>query len=139
MSYQRVIIEGNLGKDPEIEGEGDKVRTKFTVAVNEKRGGEEKAEWFNCVCFGKTAENAAKYLSKGRAAIVEGKLNTRQYEKDGQTRYFTELVADRVVFLSDGKGEGQQQQRMSGGSRKSTPPAADAPPSNQFVDDDLPF
>lgn len=132
MSYQRVIVEGNLGKDPELQGEGDKTRAKFSIAVSEKRGGEESVEWFSVVCFGKTAENAAKYLSKGRSALVEGRLSTRKYEKDGQQRQFTELVADRVVFTG-GPAQGERgEQRMSGGKQPSKP-------SNTFTDDEIPF
>lgn len=134
MSFQSIVIEGNLGKDPELKGDGDKTRATFTVAVNEKSGGEEHVEWFNVVCFGKTAENAAKYLSKGRGALVQGRLQTRQYEKDGQTRYFTELRADRVVFIG---GAPVPDRKSETGGARSQP--ATVPSGGGFVDDDLPF
>lgn len=102
-----VVVAGNLGGDPETRTTaGGTVVTNFKVAVNEriKDGDEWKdhAEWFNVVCFGKTAENVAKYLKKGSGVTVRGSQRTRQYEKDGQTRYFTELRAEEIKFHGNG-------------------------------------
>jgi single-strand DNA-binding protein len=108
-SLNKVMIIGNLGKDPELSytASGDAV-TKFSVAANEtwtKDGQkQERTEWFNVVCWRKLAETCAEYLSKGRQVYVEGKLQTRTYEQDGQTKYFTEVVADQVRFLGE-RGE----------------------------------
>ena len=101
----KVIITGNLGKDPEIRyttGEKQTAITRFTVAVNDWENGETKTTWVPVVTFGKKAENCAKFLSKGRKVLVEGKLNIRSYEKqDGTKASFTEVVAWDVEFLSN--------------------------------------
>lgn len=108
MSYQKIIIEGNLGADPELRTVGEGCVATLSVAVGEKfkgRNGEQKehTEWFKVQCWGKQGENCAKYLKKGQSVLVEGKNRTRAYEKDGEKRYATDLIADRVVFLG-GKG-----------------------------------
>lgn len=97
---------GNLGKDPEVRftPNGQAV-ARMSVAVNEKwknREGEaqEHTEWLNVVAWGPLAENCGKYLSKGRQVYVEGKLRTRKYDdKDGNTRWITEVIAHDVKFL----------------------------------------
>lgn len=137
--YQSVTVLGNLGKDPElVETKGDTAICKFSVAVGErkKEGGEwvEHTEWFSVVCFGKTAENAVKFLAKGRQVLVDGRLSTREYTKDGEKRRFTELVAHNVVFVG---GADKGEAKSSGGkhaSGKAAPVEAD--PS---IDDQLPF
>lgn len=114
-SLNKVMVIGNLGKDPEMSftpaGTGI---LKFSVATTDKwrdkQTGEqkEKTEWHKISVFGKLAENCARYLVKGSQAYVEGKLQTSQYEKDGITRYSTEIVAHTVQFLG-GKGAQQNQ------------------------------
>lgn len=108
----RAILIGNLGKDPEVKfTDGGKARCNFSIATNEswtdKATGEkkERVEWHNIVAWDKLAELCGKYLAKGRQAYIEGKLQTRKWEKDGVTHYMTEIVAQQVVFLG-GKGEG---------------------------------
>ena len=105
MSMQKMLIIGNLGKDPELKyNQAGKPVTRFSVAVTERRKeGEEETEWFNAVSFGQTAENVNRYLKKGSQVFIEGRIKTRKYEKDGQTRYITELYVDSVQFL-DKKG-----------------------------------
>jgi single-strand DNA-binding protein len=139
VSFQTIVIEGNLGKDPElVDGGTDKARAKFSVAVSEKRRGEEATEWFNVICFGKTAENAAQYLTKGNKALVQGRQQSRKYtDKQGVERVFVELVADRVVFLGGRDAAAGAPQRMSGGKQGNG--KADPAPEGGFVDDDLPF
>lgn len=101
----KCIIIGNLGQDPELRQTGTTAVTNFSVATsetwNDKATGakQERTEWHRIVTFGKTAENCAKYLAKGRQVYVEGKLQTSSYEKDGQTHYATKIVADTVQFL----------------------------------------
>lgn len=101
MSMQKMLIIGNLGKDPELKyNQSGKPVTRFSVAVTERRKeGEDETEWFNAVTFGQTAENVNRYLKKGSQVFIEGRIKTRKYEKDGQTRYLTELYADSVQFL----------------------------------------
>ena len=145
MSVNKAIIVGNLGNDPEpiANNQG----CKFSIATNERwtdKSGQrqEKTEWHNIVCWGKTAENCVKYLSKGRQVYVEGRLETDQYEKDGVTCYSTKIIAFNVTFLSGEGGAGN-----GGGNRqpKQRPAAAPAPApqasvwDDDFEDDDIPF
>lgn len=98
---QQII--GNLGKDPEIRetGTGKKVAS-FPVAVSEKYKDQENTTWFNCVAWEKTAEIIEKYLKKGSKVAIEGRTAFRTYEdKDGQTRYVTELVVNELLMLGD--------------------------------------
>jgi single-strand DNA-binding protein len=107
----KVIVVGNLGKDPEMRHtpQGQAV-TNFSVATseswNDKSGQkQERTEWHRIVVWGKLGELCAKYLSKGRQVYVEGKLQTRQWEdKEGQKRYTTEIVASTVQFLGGAQG-----------------------------------
>src|SRR6056297_1561691 len=95
--YNRVILTGRLARDVQ---EFDKV-TKFTLAVGRgKYKGEDKgADFINVVCFGKTAEFAGRFMEKGKAILVEGRLQSGKYEKEGQTHYTTDVIADRLMFL----------------------------------------
>lgn len=107
----RVSLIGNLGKDPEIRHSqsGTAICTlRLGVTERRKEGEDYKdhTEWVSVICFGKTAENASKYLQKGRQVFVEGRLQTRQWEdKTGQTRYTTEVVASQLLFLGSGNRE----------------------------------
>ena len=114
----KVIIIGNLGRDPEIRySQQGKPIVNFSVATSEewtdKNSGQkqEHTEWHRIVVFGKQAESCEKYLSKGRQVYVEGKLKTSTYEKDGQTHYSTDVVANTVQFLG-GKSESQGNQNQ---------------------------
>lgn len=126
MSFSKTIIAGNLGQDPEVKTtNGGTVICNMTVAVNErvKEKGEwvDRVEWFRCVLFGKTAENAGKYLSKGRQVLVEGKMRTRKWEKDGKTNYMTELIADSVTFLGSKNGDSGQRDPQPREQRQGAP------------------
>lgn len=104
----RVQLIGNLGADPQSkEFDGGKVKTWFSVATNEtyrdSQGEKEtNTNWHNVVAWGKTAELASKHLSKGSQVAIDGRLNSRSYEKDGEKRYVTEVVANEFMML-DGK------------------------------------
>jgi single-strand DNA-binding protein len=106
VSLNKVMIIGNLGRDPEMRytPSGQAV-TQFTVAVNRNYKGQdgnwqEETEWFRVVTWGPLAERTAEYLRKGRKVYVEGRLQTRQWEdQQGQKRYTTELVANTVTAL----------------------------------------
>lgn len=119
-SVNKVILIGNLGADPEVRfTPGGQAVCELRMATNEswtdKNGAkQERTEWHRIVVWGKQAENCGKYLSKGRTAYVEGRLQTRQWDdKDGNKRYTTEIVADRVQFLGGGGGE---RENAGGGS-----------------------
>ena len=103
----KVQLIGNLGNDPEIINlESGKTLAKFTIATNEsyKNAQGEKVtdtQWHNIVAWGKTAEIVEKYLTKGKEVAVEGKLTTRSYDtKEGEKRYFTEVVCNELLMLS---------------------------------------
>lgn len=105
MSYQKVTIVGRLGADPESKQlEGGTSVCNLSVATTKSwtKDGQknEKTEWHRIVCFNKTADLAAQYLSKGKQVLVEGELQTRSWDKDGVKMYSTEVLANRVVFLS---------------------------------------
>lgn len=104
----KVIIVGNLGNDPEVKAVGQSTVANFSLATSESytKDGQkqEKTEWHKIVAWGKLAELAGQYLKKGRQVYVEGKLQTREYEKDGQKRYSTEIVANNITFLGGGSG-----------------------------------
>ena len=115
---QKVILIGNLGKDPEVKSfdNGGKI-VNFTVGVTERgyktwEGKEipDHTEWFNCsVRQNGLAGVVEQYVKKGNKVYVEGKLRTREYEKDGQKKYLTELLVDNMELLTP-KGEGGNQQ-----------------------------
>lgn len=136
MSYQKTIIVGNLGDNPEYSeaANGTKV-CRFSLATNEKwtdkASGEkkERVEWHRLVCFNRTAEIAAEYLKKGVQVMVEGKNRTTKWDDDkGITRWTTDIHIDRLVLLSNG----------GGGGRQPNAPAAEPVGAPDF-DDDIPF
>lgn len=121
-SVNKIILLGNIGRDPETRylPSGDAV-TNVTIATTEswkdKKSGEKKesTEWHRVSFFGKLAEIAAQYLKKGSPCYVEGKIQTRKWEKDGETRYSTEIVADKLQLLG-GKpsGDAPQEKKKAG-------------------------
>lgn len=106
-NLNKVFLLGNLTRDPELKhtGQGTSV-CNFSIAVNRSFKGSDgdfkkETSYFNIVVWGKTGENCAKYLTKGKSVLVEGRLSTRSYEaNDGTKKYITEIVADNVQFLS---------------------------------------
>lgn len=127
MSVNKVILIGRLGQNPEIRftPSGAAV-ANFSVATNEtwldKSGQkQERTEWHRVVVWGKLAELCGQYLSKGRQAYVEGRLQTRQWQdKDGQTKYTTEVQAQTVQFLGATAQPGANQSvGMGGGAQPS--------------------
>lgn len=114
----QVILIGRLTKDPEIRyiaSSGTAVTT-FSLAVNrdfKDKDGERKADFFNITVFGKIAENCANYLAKGNQCAVRGRLQNEQWEKDGEKRYATKIIADQVEFLTP---KGQEKSDMSNNS-----------------------
>lgn len=113
----KVIIVGRLGQDPEMKavGQGATV-TRLNVATSENWVGkdgqkQERTEWHRIVVWGKLAEICGKYLAKGRQVYVEGRLQTRSWEDNGQKKYSTEIVASTVQFLGSANGEASQSDR----------------------------
>lgn len=139
----KVFIVGNLGRDPEVHyTQSGSAVCKFPVAAGERRkkDGEwvDHTEWVRAVCFGKTAENAGQYLSKGRQVHIEGRLSTQKWtDKEGVDRWSTDVIIDRLTFLGGGGDKG-------GKSSPSKPPGEDrggggGGGDSGFYDDDLPF
>ncbi|MBC5775920.1 single-stranded DNA-binding protein [Pontibacter sp. KCTC 32443] len=113
-SVNKVILIGNLGKDPEVRHlEGGVAVARFPLATSEsfkdKNGQkQEKTEWHNIVLWRGLAEVAEKYLRKGQSVFIEGKIRTSQYQdKEGNQRYSTEIVADNMTMLTRGEGGSQ--------------------------------
>lgn len=137
----KVILVGNLGKDPEVRylQTGNAV-CNLRLATTERRkdgenGWKDHTEWHEVVTWGKTAENVGQYCAKGKQLYIEGRLQTRQYkDKDGNERYKTEVVAENVQFLG-GKGEGGARAPAS----SSTETGAPAATGDGFVEEKLPF
>lgn len=94
------ILVGRLGKDPVTREANGKANTSFSLATSFGTGDQEKTEWHNVVLWGKAAENAAKYLTKGSLVYVEGRISYETYEKDGEKKYITKIVGERIQFLS---------------------------------------
>jgi single-strand DNA-binding protein len=124
-SVNKVILVGNLGRDPETRyaPSGDAI-TNVTLATTDswkdKASGEKKeaTEWHRVVFFGKLGEVAGQYLKKGRQIYVEGSLRTRKWtDKEGQERYTTEIVADEMKMLGTREGSDSGAGNSSGGSR----------------------
>lgn len=108
----QVNLLGRIGKDPELKNAGGVPVCNFSVATSKTwkdEGGEkhEKTQWTDVVCFRKTAEIAAKYLSKGRQVYVTGELQTSSWDdkETGKKRYRTEVIAHHIEFIGDGKGK----------------------------------
>ena len=127
------ILSGHLGNDPEMRySQAGKPVTKFNLATNTGSGDYKRTDWHRIVCFGKTAENCAKYLTKGSRVEVEGSIKYGDWTgEDGVKKYFTEIIADRVHFVSTDRSE----------SRESRPaePSSQAESNDNFTDDDIPF
>ena len=99
----KIIIIGNLTKDVELFDVGEHVKANFTVAVNY---GKDQVDFFNVIAWNGTAENVGKYCGKGSKVCVCGAIHNRTYEdKDGNTRYTTEITAETVEFLSGTRAE----------------------------------
>ncbi len=109
MSFNKIILVGNLGRDPELRytPQGTAV-CDFSIATNEKKrdkSGEMQdiTTWFRVTTWGKQAENASKYLSKGKSVYIEGRLRMEEYtDRDGKTRFNLEVNASDMQFLSGG-------------------------------------
>ena len=138
----KAILIGNLGKDPELRytPNGQAVAS-FSLATGEKwrdKDGvmQDKTEWHNIVVWGRQAEIAKEYLAKGRPVYIEGRIQNRSYDdKDGNKRYISEIVVQRMQFL--GSRDQAAAGTPSGGGE--TPP--EPPPAGDLAseDDDLPF
>src|SRR5436309_10045490 len=149
-NINRVIITGNLTRDPELRSlQSGMSVCSLRVACNTRRKDNQTGEWvdkpnyLSVTVFGRQGENAAQYLSKGRPVAIDGRLEWREWEKDGVKRESVEIVADNVQFLSSPEG-------INGGASNGFTPQSDIPVStDDFApapvaggnapDDDIPF
>ena len=144
-SLNKVMLIGNLGKDPELRftSSGVPVAT-FTMATNEswkdQEGNlQERTEWHNIVAWRKLAEICGEWLKKGKKVYIEGRIQTRSYDdkNTGAKKYMTEIVADSMIML-DGKSAGAPQE-SSGASQESSGASSTPDPAAGASNDDLPF
>ena len=120
MGYQKITIVGNIGKSPEIKYTPQgKAVCSFSVAVTEGID-KEHTEWFSVETWEKTAEAVAKFCDKGNQVLVEGRMKTRKWtDKDGGTRYLTDLKASRVEFLGSRSDANSHGNTNTGARRES--------------------
>lgn len=156
----KVILIGNLGADPEVRympsgGAVANIRIATSESWKDKQTGEqqERTEWHRITFYNRLAEIAGEYLKKGSQVYIEGRLRTRTYEKEGQTHYSTEIIADNMQMLGSRAGAGgadrvsaaDDPRKSPPGENRGEPEAAAAPASNpaktggDFSDDDIPF
>ena len=147
MYLNKAMIYGNLTRDPEMRALPNGMNvTTFSLATNRvynDRDGkrQESTDYHNIVVFGRQAETVNQYLKKGSSAFVEGRLQTRSWEKDGQKQYRTEIVADRVQFGPRSGGDGGASAPAAGGntdSKNEVPPMPDYP-DEEINPEDIPF
>jgi len=140
MSVNKVMLIGNLGRDPEVRfTTNGRALARFPIATSEvwvdaEGNRQERTEWHNIVVWGKQGETCGQYLAKGRQVYVEGSIRSRSYDdKSGNKRYMTEIIAQRVRFLGGGGG-GRLAPEAEGATEE--PPVAGEAPS---IEDDIPF
>ncbi|QJR12527.1 Single-stranded DNA-binding protein [Usitatibacter rugosus] len=153
-SVNKVILVGNLGRDPETRympdgGAVTNVSIATTESWKDKGSGEkqEKTEWHRVAFFGKLAEIAGEYLKKGSQIYVEGRLQTREWEKDGVKRYTTEIIANSMQMLGSRQGmgggdrgeSGGGAERPAGGAGAAKPAPSKAGGKFDDFEDDIPF
>ncbi len=147
-SVNKVILIGNLGKDPETRymSNGDAV-TNITVATTDiwkDKNGEkqEKTEWHRVTFYRKLAEIAGEYLKKGRSVYIEGRLETRKWtDKNGVERYTTDIIANDMKMLGARSGSGSFESSEHEEDNSISPRSSQVKKSNGFddMDDDIPF
>ncbi len=144
-SLNKAMILGNLGQDPELRHTAaGKAVTTLRIATNEvwkDQSGErqERTEWHSVVVWGRQAETCNQYLRKGRTCFVEGRIQTRKWQdQNGNDRYSTEIVADRVQFIGGGGGGGDSHGGGGGDSFGGGGDQGGGPPP-PAQDDEVPF
>jgi single-strand DNA-binding protein len=130
MSVNKVILVGNLGRDPETFSTNGGPVSKIRLATSRKFKDKEETEWHNVVTFGKLADFCSKYLASGKQIYVEGHLQTRKWlDKEGKNRYSTEIIAEAIQML--GKRDDSFSENKDDFNEKETKPVVS--------DEDIPF
>ncbi len=143
MNINKVILFGNLTRDPELRSLPSGMNVvNFSIATNRvyrDRDGkkQEQADFHNIVVFGRQADLVSQYLKKGSSVFVEGRLQTRSWEKEGQKMYRTEVVADRIQFGPRSGGQGGKRE-VDAKDAESAGPGIDYP-KDDINPDDIPF
>ena len=149
MSINRVIISGNLTRDPELRSTASGLPVLgFGVAVNDRRKNQQSGEWedypnfIDCTMFGARAESLSRYLNKGTKVSIEGKLRWSQWEREGQKRSKIEVIVDELEFMSSRNDSSSYGGGHTGGysapaAAPISAPVVDA--SSSVYDEDLPF
>ena len=151
----KVILMGRLTRDPEVrysQGSQSMAVARYTLAVDRrfKRDGEQTADFIQCVAFGKSGEFAERYFHKGTKVVVEGRIQTGSYEKDGQRVYTTDIVVEQQEFAeskasSDNNAGNYQQSAPASAPQQAASPAPSSAVGDGFMnipdglDDELPF
>jgi single-strand DNA-binding protein len=159
-SVNKVILIGNLGKDPEVKYTPSGMAVaRFTIATNERvkdKDGNwgDRVEWHNIVLFDRKAEVAGEYLKKGRSVYIEGSIRTNSWDdkETGQKKYRTEIIGNQMVLLGgprEGEGGGGYSGGRSGGTRSGgfeqhapeheAPAASNSSSGPEITDEDIPF
>lgn len=154
MSINRVIISGNLTRDPELRSTASGMAVlSMGVAVNDRRRNQQTGEWedypnfVDCTMFGARAESLSRFLSKGTKVTIEGKLRWSQWERDGQKRSKLEVVVDDLEFMSSRNGQQQNNGGYNNGGynnqgyapQQMAPAAPVVETSSSVYDEDIPF
>lgn len=142
MSFNKITLVGNLGRDPELRytPQGTPVCT-FSLATNEKRKDktgemQDQTTWFRVTLWGRQAETASQYLTKGRPIYIEGRLRVEEWtDRDGKQRYTLEVHATDMQFIGGGSGARVEEQPIE----KAAAVGESAPAKADFSDDDVPF
>lgn len=144
----KVILVGNVGKDPEVQHiSADVSVARFTLATSESyrdKNGERvtNTEWHNIAAWRGLSKVVEQYIHKGTQLYIEGKITNRSYEKDGQTRYFTEIIANEIKILGkrpEGESQYAQAPQNAVQSRQPSHVNEPVPDFSAGVEDDLPF
>lgn len=150
MSINRVVISGNLTRDPDLRSTASGMPVLgFGVAVNDRRKNQQTGEWedypnfIDCTMFGARAQSASRFLSKGSKVAIEGKLRWSQWERDGQKRSKIEVIVDEIEFMTS-RNDGAPRAAAPMAAPMAQAPMAAAPMAAPVVDasvydDDIPF
>ena len=145
MSINKVMITGNLTRDPEMRRtQGGMTVVSFGVAVNDRRKDPQTGEWtdyanfVDCTMFGSRAESVSQYISKGSKVAIEGKLRYSTWERDGQKRSKLEVIVDDIEFMSKGGSNGSNGSNGYDRSHSHSTPSVQQSDSTIY-DDDIPF
>ncbi len=155
--YCKIILIGNLGRDPEMRYTPDGLAVaNFSIAVNEKFKGEDRTQWYRIVAFGKLGETCGEYLAKGKQVFIEGRLRVDEWvDNEGKNRYTLEVIAQNMQMLgtkadamgggggySGGYGGGaapRQSSQPAPSQSYSQPPASGGGEPEPPDEDDIPF